>query len=317
MSNFGKKNKTESQYRMKPQVSFDKNGRLSYRKSGTQRPAALPGIGKNPNILLFCCLSSSMMMLVAKIGVTVVVVLGLSLVAEHVSTRLAGMLSGYPLGAAIVLFFYGVEQGPAYAAKSAVYTLAGLVATEVFVLVYFLVSRRVVQFSQAISSAGAIAGFLAASWLLQHLPLTRGEAAALTIGSVPVFVWLFRSIENSRIRGTPRLKPRDMAFRALLAAGIVVSITACARLVGTTWAGLFSAFPTTLFPLIVIVHLSHDRRHVHTIIKNFPLGLGSLIIYTLVVTVSYPRWGVILGTAAAFAAATLYLAAWGLVWQRK
>ncbi len=258
-----------------------------------------------------------MMLLVAKIGVTVLVVLGLSLVAEHVSTRLAGMLSGYPLGAAIVLFFYGIEQGPVFAAQSAVYTLAGLVATEVFVFVYYRVSRTIVRFSLALSSAGAIAGYLAAAWLLQHLPLTRVEAAALSIVSVPLFDWSFRAIENSRILGAPRLKPRDLAFRALLAAVIVVAITASARVVGTTWAGLFSAFPTTLFPLIVIVHLSYERRHVHTIIKNFPLGIGSLIIYALVVTASYPRWGVIPGTAAAFAAATLYLAVWGLVWKRK
>ena len=33
-------------------------------------------------------------------------------VAERVSPRVAGLLSGYPLGAAIALFFMGLEIGP-------------------------------------------------------------------------------------------------------------------------------------------------------------------------------------------------------------
>jgi hypothetical protein len=50
---------------------------------------------------------------------------------------------------------------------------------------------------------------------------------------------------------------------------------------------------------------------VNTIIKNFPRGLGSLILYALCVSVVYPRWGVYLGTFVSFAVATTYLAVYG------
>jgi len=81
-------------------------------------------------------------LILVKIAVTIGVVITLSLVAERVSTSVAGVLSGYPLGAAIVLFFYGVEASPEFAAKSAVYTMPGLISTQSFV--YLLLLRVIV-----------------------------------------------------------------------------------------------------------------------------------------------------------------------------
>ncbi len=43
-------------------------------------------------------------LLLAKIATAIIAVVGLSLVAERVSPRVAGILSGYPLGTAIALF---------------------------------------------------------------------------------------------------------------------------------------------------------------------------------------------------------------------
>ena len=50
-------------------------------------------------------------LLLAKIATAIIAVVGLSLVAERVSPRVAGILSGYPLGTAIALFFIGIELG--------------------------------------------------------------------------------------------------------------------------------------------------------------------------------------------------------------
>ena len=67
---------------------------------------------------------------------------------------------------------------------------------------------------------------------------------------------------------------------------------------------------------MLIVHITYDKAHVHTIIKNFPLGLGSLITYGMVVSFLYPSWGVGWGTLTAFGIATLYLLVYGAVVAR-
>ena len=58
---------------------------------------------------------------------------------------------------------------------------------------------------------------------------------------------------------------------------------------------------------ILIVHITYDKKHAHTIIKNFPVGLGALIIYALSVYKAYPIWGIYIGTAVSFIMSTAYL----------
>ena len=255
--------------------------------------------------------------LIAKIGVTVGMVLALSLVAERVSPRLAGVLSGYPLGAAIALFFIGLEISPEFAARSAVYTLAGLAASQVFVSCYFMASSRFSRCSVLASSATAMAGYFAAAWLLHPIPFSRAAGVLTAAASISLFAFLLRRVPNVAIARSVRFTPAVLLLRAGLAAAIIVAITTAAKAVGPAWAGLFSAFPTALFPLLLIVHITYDKAHVHTIIKNFPPGLGSLIAYGVSVSYFYPAWGVGWGTLVAFGIATLYLLVYGAVIARR
>jgi len=242
-----------------------------------------------------------------KLFVSVALVLTLSAVAENVSPKAAGLLAGYPAGAAITLFFIGMDISPDFAAESAVYTMMGLVATQVFVYCYFKSSLYFEKLTIVISTVVATGGYFLVIWPLYHIRLNKFLAALIPIASIFAFVWLFRRIENATIRERVRLTPRILFLRAFLAGFIILVIVATAGLVGPRWAGLFSAYPSTLFPLILIVHLSYDKVHVHTIIKNFPRGLGSLITYCLCVSIFFPAGGVYLGTAISLALASVYL----------
>lgn len=257
------------------------------------------------------CKTMTALIVLLKIGVTLTTVVALSVVAEHVSPRVAGVLSGYPLGAAIALFFIGLELGPGFAADSAVYTTAGLVGTLCFVYGYYRTALRCRRGEILASSAAAIVGYALAIGLLQTVNLTKPVAVLLPVAATGVFAYLLRRIPDTRIARPVRLTLRVLVLRAALAALILLAVTGAAHWVGPRWAGLFSAFPTTLFPLILIVHLGYGRVHVYTIVKNFPRGLGALIAYCLVVSLAYPAWGLYAGTAAAFVAATAYLVGFG------
>ena len=173
--------------------------------------------------------------------------------------------------------------------------------------IYYKTSRYFTRFSVFISSVFSIFGYFFISYLLRFFNLTKPSIIALTLISLILFIFLFRSIENVKIDKKISLSNKVIFARAGLAALIVILITSAAKLVGVKWAGLFSAFPITLFPLILIVHISYDKEHVHTIIKNFPVGLGALIIYSLSVYKTYPIWGIYIGTAVSFIMSTAYL----------
>ena len=256
-------------------------------------------------------------LILTKILVSAGVVVGLSLVTEHVSPKVAGILAGYPLGAALSLFFIGIENGRGFAAQGAIYTLGGLSASLVFVYCYFRVSSVVRRFELLISTVVAIAGFLVAARVLSQFDLGVGKAFLITVGSIGLFYYLFKQIPNVLVKNRVSFTPAVLAIRASTAALIILLITGIAKWVGPTWAGILSAFPVTLFPLLILVHMAYGREQVHTIIKNFPLGLGSLIVYVISVRFSYPAIGVGLGTALSIGAATIYLMIFAFISRRN
>jgi hypothetical protein len=118
---------------------------------------------------------------------------------------------------------------------------------------------------------------------------------------------VFRTIPDTAIHAKIQLGFGVTLLRALFAALVILMITTAARTVGPEWAGLFSAFPITMLPLLVIIQFTYQPAHVRTIIKNIPRGLGSLLIYALVVATTYTDLGIVWGTLLGYLAATMYL----------
>jgi hypothetical protein len=257
---------------------------------------------------------------VAKLLVSVGVVLGLAAIAERLSPRVAGLLSGYPLGTAIALFFIGLEISPSFAADSAVHTLAGFTATLALGGGYLLCGRRAGLPGVMAGTLGGLVCWLAASTVLSTIEFDRLGGTLTTLVAIGVFTWLYRQVPDRRTGARGRVSWASVLFRALLAAGIIFIITGLAHVLPPAWAGLLAAFPVTMYPFLVILHLTHGPAPVATVIKHYPAGLGSLLCYALCVSLTYPMLGLALGTLAGFAVATVWLFFWTRLqayWQRS
>lgn len=248
-----------------------------------------------------------------KVGASVLVVVGLSLLAERVGPRAAGVLSGYPLGAALSLFFIGLEIDPAFAARSAVFTAGGLTATLAFAAGYLVglrgAEKRHRPAAMALSILLALVAYGAAAAVLAAIPLRWYSAPPVAVAGLLLAGRAFRRVPDAAVPVRTPFRLTVALARGVFAALAIVSITAAAHAVGPGWAGLFSAFPITMLPLLAIVQFSHPPAQVRTILKNVPRGLGSLLVYVLVVAAAYPSLGVAKGTLLAYAAATAYLVA--------
>ena len=245
--------------------------------------------------------------LVAKIVVTMIVVVGLSLIAEHASARLAGILAGSPHGIAIVLYFIGVEQGTEFAARASIYAIGGLTATVLFVYVYFRLCRRRGWSGVVLASVGGIAAFFGCASVVHRLALDPVPAGVLAVAMILVVWALMRRVENVSISRAVRIGRIDILLRAALATAMVLGITGVAHAIGPDWSGLLAGFPTVSLPLLLIIHVRYGGEPVATIIKNFPFGLTALVVFTITVSFAYPAFGMGLGTLAGFAAAATYL----------
>ncbi|WP_153301674.1 hypothetical protein [Endozoicomonas arenosclerae] len=248
-----------------------------------------------------------MELLLAKVVVSVAAVMVLSVIAERVSTRIAGVLSGFPLGTAITIYFIGLDQGPDFVAEGAFHTGLGFVASLMLVISWYQVSQKIKRSSVAIAAVISTLVFLLSAMVLKFVSANFVTALLLPFLAIYLAIQFLTPIKNIKIEGRARSSWKLLLLRAVLATLIVLVITGVAESVGPTWSGLFSAFPVTVFPLLLIIHLSYGPLHVQTLIKNFPFGLGSLVLYAYSIHWSYPALGIEFGTIVSLLVAVLYM----------
>lgn len=257
-----------------------------------------------------------MTLLLAKVLISVMVVLGLSWIAEHVNPRIAGILSGMPLGAVLVLFFVGMELGPEFAAESALYAIPSITATLAFALGYYFASRINSRFSPLLSSLSGLICYLVIASSLQSITFNLPLGIGLSLLALAFTGFFFRSSETNKIQKKIRMTFPRMLFRSAMAASFVVAITTFADLTGPRWSGLLIGFPMTFLPFLLIIHMTYSGDQVRTIIRNFPLGLVGLLCFLIIATETIPRLGVNIAILASLGGALCYLTLLGIALNR-
>jgi uncharacterized membrane protein (GlpM family) len=243
------------------------------------------------------------------------IVLGLAAIAERIGPRVAGILSGAPLSAFLVYFFVGRDMGVDYVVASVPHGIAAFTATLAFVLAYYGTSRRLTRFAAAGSTLVAVAVFAVVAGVLVAIPFTLAGAGAVTICAIGLSIWLFRKIEFVSVENPVRYTARLLLLRGGLAATLIVIVITLAEALGPRWTGLLTGFPATLLPTLLIIHATYGAANTHALMRNFPVGMASIVLYILSVTVTFPLWGVYGGTAASLAVSLAYLSI-VMVWDK-
>lgn len=270
------------------------------------------------------------MLILAKILTTFLTVVLLAKVAERLGPKYAGLLSGFPLGTGIALYFFGWQQGETFAANSAIYTLAGLSSAIVLAWGYWQILKRFPERRwMPLAMAAAFIAFFAISALLQYLPAWRWLNLVVIAIAILLFQHIFKAIPEVKT-ASPLHSATDpsmietlinspwggLLLRATLATLTILMITGLADWLGPERAGLMAAFPISFFPLILLLHLTKGAAVVATTIKHYPMGIGSLAVYSLSVSYLYPLLGLNWGTLAALLAACGYLGVYWLISKR-
>jgi uncharacterized membrane protein (GlpM family) len=254
--------------------------------------------------------------LLAKVVWSAAVVLGLSAVAERVSMRIAGILAGAPQNVVLVYFFVGRDMGIDHVTQSTPHAIASFSATIAFALAYYWGSSYFPRYSAVAGALIGVAAFTVAAGILSTIPFTLTSATTLTLCVMGLAVWLVRRIELMPLAMPVGYTPSLLLLRGTVAAVLIVGVITLAEILGTRWTGLLTGFPTIVLPTLLIIHLTYGAAQTHAIIRNFPVGMGSIILYILSVPITFPRWGVYGGTAASLAVSFLYLAAVALIGRR-
>src|SRR5438132_11180825 len=129
-----------------------------------------------------------MTVLLAKVVLTPLLIAAATLAGRRWGPAVGGWLAGLPLTSGPVSVFLALEQGPGFAARAAVGTLAGLVVVACFCVVYarFLRTR-----SWTLARARGIAAFLVGPALLSRVRLPLGSTRGGTVAVSVPGCWYF------------------------------------------------------------------------------------------------------------------------------
>ncbi len=247
---------------------------------------------------------------ILKALVSISIVVGLSLIAERAGPRIAGLLTGLPLGAGIVVIFTGAEQGADFAARSAHHMVPSFVTTLVFVYIYAAIAaRQGIGGIKGVMLPSLLAniGYAVSAFAMSHTRLPLMVSVPLIMLCLVAASRMMTYLPNTPIMARVSFGWRVMAFRAGMATSAILLITGIAGNVGEQWTGILTAFPITLYPLILVIHITYTGNEIAAVLKHVPMGLGGVVSFCWAAAFSLPAFGLGWGTAAAYVAAAAYL----------
>lgn len=199
----------------------------------------------------------------------------------------AGWLAGFPSLTGPILFFLAIERGPEFTERAAVLSLACVFSAISFGVTYAWACTRL-RWHGAL--ACALAAWSLAAVLLAQLPLTVTGSLAVSLLTLFVAPRLFPRAESRW--GSRPLPAYELLSRMLAGAAMVLAVTAAAEGLGTTWTGLFSAFPVMSSVLAVFSHRANGPGFAIALLRAMIGGFYAYITYCLCVALLLDAWGI-------------------------
>lgn len=229
----------------------------------------------------------------------------LSELFERINPKIAGVLSGYPVGVGLSLFFFGLENGAEFASRSALFNIAGIATFLSFIGIYFFASKKFTKLVTIKSTITATLGFITIAYLLKQIDFGLVGNLVVAIVAIVVLAIPFNSIRKIQTGISEKVTLKSIFIKAIIAGSIITTVTTVAGMVGPEWAGLLASFPATTLPLMLMVQRKYSHMHLHALLRDIPTASISIICYALAVYYFYPRTGIYIGTLISYGLATI------------
>lgn len=232
-----------------------------------------------------------------------------TLIAERVKGAWRGIVLTIPSTMALGIFFVGIVKSSADVVEATRIIPAALGPDYLFVAIFALLAR----FGFFISLAGGFLTWAAGAALLFFFPPASFLTSTFLYGIPPICLGylLIKSIaQETELKKFP-MTPAIIATRSLIGGSIIALIVFLANTAGNFWAGLFSAFPAAFTSTFIIYYKSQGRGAIpHVACSMFFPGAIGFMIYAWIAALTFPAWGVWLGTLASYIGTALYFWLW-------
>ncbi len=237
-----------------------------------------------------------MTLLVAKVLLSPLCVVAVSLAGRRWGMAVAGVLGGLPVVAGPILLVETLLHGRDFGSEAAAGTLLGLAALTAFVVVY---GRVAATARPAPSVFCGWAAFLLGVAVLSPVQPPPALSLALVAACFALGLKL--------LPPAPRRLPApaapawwDLPARALAALGLVLVLTTASGALGPHLSGLLAPFPIITSVLAIFTHAHGGIAQVTVLLRSFLLGFYGFATFCFLLAIALPAMEV----AAAFGLAT-------------
>jgi hypothetical protein len=251
------------------------------------------------------------MLLVLKLFLVPALIALVSVAVRRWGPRVGGILASLPVVAGPVLFFLAIEQGTAFAAEAARFTLVALVAVAGSGLAYGWVAQRAPWW---VTLPASWACFIALALGLHWARVRALPGLVIALASISASRALLPPIDTSRPPAATAIW--DVPFRMVSAMLLILVVTGIAGWLGPSLTGAFTPFPITLSVLLAFTHAREGAATMVRFLHGFMAGMWSFAVFCFALAMVLHPLGAVAGFALALAAQCAVQAGL-LAWMRR
>lgn len=238
-----------------------------------------------------------------------------TLIAERLQGTWRAVALTIPITLAMGLFFVGLVTTTTDVVEAARIVPAALSSDYIFVLVFALLC----PFGLFISLVGGFAAWALVSFFILIYPPATFATSIFLYGLPAIFTCYFlvkKLPQKNQLKVFP-MNAKHIFLRSLIGGSIIVIVIFLSKTLGTTWGGLFSAFPATFASTFIIYYQLQGKGSIPTVARSvfFPGSLG-FIVYAWAAAVSFPTNGIWVGTLLSYLATFLFFGIYYLIQKR-
>ncbi|MCX2899257.1 hypothetical protein [Pseudomonas mandelii] len=226
-------------------------------------------------------------MLLLKLLVIPGFLLLISLAGKRWGPSVAGWLSGLPVVVGPILFFLAIEQGEAFAARSATAALSAMFAMIAFCVTYAQVAQRS---SWPVALSISLAVWTVSAVVLSLLPASLWLSAIAAASALLAAPYLFPSVQPVVSGNAP--KSDKLVWRMIAGALLTLAVTLLASTVGERWSGLLAVFPVLGSVMAVFSQQTRGPAFTAALLRATATGMYSFAAFCLVLALALPGMGI-------------------------
>jgi hypothetical protein len=231
---------------------------------------------------------------------------GATLLAEKLGSKMGGLIANLPSNILISLLFIALSQGKHFASQAALSVPIGMSIDTIFLFV-LIVSLR---WGALISIIFSLLSWFGLVILVQKIHYTNlsGNLIIYFFITCGIFLLLEKIFKFTSLpKSNKSYKLSQIVMRAIFAGSVVGSTVFLSSILEAFSTGLFATFPAVLLSTLIILVLNQGIQFAQATGKILVLSSSNIVVYSIMIHLTYPSIGPLWGTLLSFFTAFLWI----------